>query len=743
MFENFDKFLAGKPIPGLVLFLLIGRLLLAQSNLRVMGHVRNAEDGAPLVGASVYLQGTGFGASTDEDGSFRLENVPPGDYTLVVALLGFQPRRVTHLQIREDQVTRVEIQLHPAPLSGDSVLVTAPVPDDALTATGEKIILGPQELKRYRALGLSRLLQQVAGLQVESEGSDGSRVRITIHGSRASQVLVLLDGQRLNNPQTGAVDLSLLSLDQIARVEIVRQGNAALYGSNAYAGVISFHSRDWVKQNESRVRAAAGSFNTYRGGLALERQLRGTGIFLNYSQNYSRQNFPYQYEGQTKIRQNAWYRHRKLFGKLTRGGKHFRTSLLYQGKWGERGIPSSFFDEQLPFAARLEEAFHTVQMRQRWFVSSHQLLEAQIGYHWLKQLYENTKVPAPYLKNRYRTKQTNAALEARLENRWQLHRRLDTRLGVSYLHEMLDQQNLLYPPASIGKKIREIESLFGSLDWKLPLPAGWFSSGRFHAALRLEKIFQHPWRGFPYAGINLVPKLLQELSLSFSWTRGVRYPDFNSLFWKGDARAQGNPNLQPEESTAWNTGLRYQPEKTWLPRLSLLYYQERIENLIFWFRRFDGVWEPRNEERFEKTGLDIMLQQNLWPEHLRLNLAYSWVQARNKKNDPILYDKRLVFVPEHSLNTSLWFGGDAWQAQVVARYVSERETVLANSRGTQLKPYFVWDASVHHTIRWRRVELEMGLVGKNLTGEDYQLILGYPMPGREFGVNISVKLFNP
>ncbi|NIT57820.1 MAG: TonB-dependent receptor plug domain-containing protein, partial [Aliifodinibius sp.] len=100
-----------------------------------------------------------------------------------------------------------------------------------------------------------QLLHQVAGVQIESVSGGAGRSIIRIHGSSANQVLVLLDGQRLNNPQTGEVDLSEIPLEQIERIEVVRQGNTAIFGGNAFGGVISFKSRRVENQNNFSLRS--------------------------------------------------------------------------------------------------------------------------------------------------------------------------------------------------------------------------------------------------------------------------------------------------------------------------------------------------------------------------------------------------------------------------------------------------------------------------------------------------------
>ena len=193
-------------------FLSLATTLFAQGNLRLTGQIFDVRSGTPLNGALIQVENSYLYALSDEDGFFFLENIEPGQYNISIERIGYHKTYLRNVRISADQPRKIQVALQPEPIAGDSVLVIANAwqSDDAFS--GDKIILGKRELENYRSLGVAQVLQQVAGVQVERAGSDGSRTLIKIHGGRANQVLVLLDGQRLNNPQTGEVDLSVIPL---------------------------------------------------------------------------------------------------------------------------------------------------------------------------------------------------------------------------------------------------------------------------------------------------------------------------------------------------------------------------------------------------------------------------------------------------------------------------------------------------------------------------------------------------
>jgi vitamin B12 transporter len=68
--------------------------------------------------------------------------------------------------------------------------------------------------------------------------------------------------------------------------------------------------------------------------------------------------------------------------------------------------------------------------------------------------------------------------------------------------------------------------------------------------------------------------------------------------------------------------------------------------------------------------------------------------------------------------------------------------VTANSRGTQILPYQIWDVMLGYVIPIKKVNLDLGLIIKNILNEDYQLIFGYPMPGTEYQLTLAIEI-NP
>ncbi len=711
-------------------------LLYGQSSIRLHGYVSDASNGEPVAGAIIQVVNSAFMEISKEDGYFTIENLPPGTYDISVSHLGYQSIELNRIVITADQPRRILIKLLQDPLQSDSVYVFATAVNPATDMDGEKIILTGDKIEQLKKLGLPGVLQQVAGLQIQTGNGGAGNMIIRIHGGSGSQVLILLDGQRLNNPQTGEVDLNLLPLELIDKIEITPHGNTAVYGNNAFDGIINFKTRKTSERAGGDIKSYLGSFSTAGGDVTLNFDISGVEFLTNYHQDYSEQNFQYQHEGEKFTRENAWTRNQKFFSKLTYRHTANELNMLLNYSQGQQGLPSSFYEEMLHHDAWSNFKFTTFQLNDRWLINNTFFVRTLLGYHKLDQFFNNGQDPSPF--TRYKSRQKNNLYEAKSEVFYQLHPSVSSRMGVNVLREQLESENLLYPQYSIGNRNRNTFSIYGSSEWSFSFLARILKANNWRAAARYEKYFNLPAKIYPFFGFSITPYYLSFISISGSWARAIRYPDFNSLFWKGDARSRGNPDLLPERKDQWNISLRTTWSNPLISSLSVYYFSENIEDLIFWHRNVQGIWEPRNEQKVHKQGLDFQLDQILIRQHLQWKLSYSYIDALNKSDEPNRYDKQIVFVPQHSLSSSIQGQLKAIQLLLLYRYVSERHVTAANT-GIPLHSYNVWDILASYDWIIGEFKLELGGALKNLSGTNYELIRGYPMPGREFQLSLALK----
>jgi len=198
-------------------------------------------------------------AVSDGRGEFEFRNLEPGAYRLGACAAGFQCQELP-LQIGDSGAT-ITIGL---PVAGvyEGVVVTATRQEEETSETPlASALLSSQTLERQGALNLAQALESIPGVNWTNAGS--FRSRPVIRGLDSNRVLVLVDGERLNNSRTSTVDTgietSLVDLSQVEQMEVVRGPGSVLYGSDALGGVVNIRTRGATPSETTRFGARLGA----------------------------------------------------------------------------------------------------------------------------------------------------------------------------------------------------------------------------------------------------------------------------------------------------------------------------------------------------------------------------------------------------------------------------------------------------------------------------------------------------
>lgn len=260
----------------------------------------------PLVGVSVVIAGTSNGASTDASGNYSLK-VPDGSYKLTYSFIGFSTLTKTVTVAGSDVVLDVQLEPSAAILSEVVVvgsrasqrsLLDSPVPVDILSAADLKTTGQPTFDKslQYRVPSFNSVNTPVNDATTlldpwELRNMGPSRTLILINGKRKNLSSLLYVQFSPGRGETG-VDISAIPQQAIKRVEILRDGASAQYGSDAIAGVINIILKDKFEYTSVDVNAgitSKGDGGMYKVALNGGSNLTGKG-FLNYTVDLQQQN---------------------------------------------------------------------------------------------------------------------------------------------------------------------------------------------------------------------------------------------------------------------------------------------------------------------------------------------------------------------------------------------------------------------------------------------------------------------
>src|SRR6266571_3055182 len=251
--------------------------LAAQQTGIVSGTVLAAESGAPLAGVSVVIVGTARSVFTSDKGEYRL-SVPAGTHAVRARLIGYEPaeQRVT---VTAGQTVTANFKLTATPLSVNEVVVVGARTSRTATETPVPVdVITSQEMTETGVTEVNQMLATLepsfnASHQTIADGSDHVNPA-SLRGLGPDQVLVLVNGKRRYSSAlvhvngtfgrgTVGVDLNAIPAAAIERIEVLRDGAAAQYGSDAIAGVINI-----VLKRQTERLEASSTVGTTPGGTA-------------------------------------------------------------------------------------------------------------------------------------------------------------------------------------------------------------------------------------------------------------------------------------------------------------------------------------------------------------------------------------------------------------------------------------------------------------------------------------------
>jgi len=444
---------------------------------------------------------------------------------------------------------------------------------------------------------------------------------LSIRGGTFEQVLVLVDGMRVSDPQTGHFDLDLtMPIEQIERIEILKGGASAAHGADAFGGVVNIVTRR-AEATRGELRLEGGTFSTYTGALSLETVTEGG---LGFSAGVARDDSDGHRDGADF---EMWRVHSRFNAPLAGG------ELVADAGWAARDFGAQGF---YAIFDSFEET-RTARGSVRW---NGALGPVQITPRVAYRKHDDTFIlfrddPAAFT-NVHDSRQTMADVTGRVA----LGSGVSLAVGGDWANETVDSNNLGNRDETRFGVFTELGVQRGALD--------------VVGGLRFDdrENFDSFWSPSLAVGLDLA----EGVRLRSSASRAFRTPTWTDRYYSDPAN-RGDPDLEMETGWSLEAGLDLD-----LPTLgrfatgSATLFQRSTDNLIDFARPAgsgdDVLWVARNVEEADFVGLELDLD-GIQAGPVLLNLSGFWLDLSTSED--AAFDSKSSLRP---LNRQLSIGAD-------------------------------------------------------------------------------------
>jgi outer membrane receptor for ferrienterochelin and colicins len=286
--------------------------LYAQSTGSISGKIVDDKTGEPLAFVNVVVENTSLGAATGMDGNYQLTGVPEGIHNIIISAVGFN-KIIESVMIEAGKEIVKNFALVSIALDvGEVVVYGASLRQERITEAPSSItVLESRDIQRFASHGqIAKLLEMEPGIDIAQNGLFDFNINTRgFNSSLNRRVLILLDGRDLGTAFLGATEWNGLTtpVEELGRIELIRGPGSALYGANAFNGVMNISSLKPKDSRGTRINLTAGESSSLRGDARFSNvvgKLSYKAMFGGYqgkSFATSRKNFNFEYEGLTAL----------------------------------------------------------------------------------------------------------------------------------------------------------------------------------------------------------------------------------------------------------------------------------------------------------------------------------------------------------------------------------------------------------------------------------------------------------
>ena len=246
-----------------LLFLLSISVVFAQKG-SIKGIVTDLDNGDPLIGANIIIDGTTMGAATDMDGTYLISNVPVGEHLLKVTYIGYELKEQSVTVIVDEELI-VDVSLASETIQMQTYVVTASRKRERVEDAPAAIsVITEKDIRRESNTNLGDYMKAVKGVEFTQSGIDSYNLSARgFNTSFSSRLLTLTDGRMANVPSLRLIAYNVIpvSFEDVKQIEIVLGPSSALYGPNAYTGVLNIITSSPLDGNSTSINIQGGKLS--------------------------------------------------------------------------------------------------------------------------------------------------------------------------------------------------------------------------------------------------------------------------------------------------------------------------------------------------------------------------------------------------------------------------------------------------------------------------------------------------
>jgi vitamin B12 transporter len=633
----------------------------------------------------------------------------------------------------------------------EGVTVTATrVPQTPLMSPLAITVVQRTDIEKMNGTTLADIVSATPGIFVKDYGAVSGIKTVSQRGLGAEHTLVLLDGVRISSAQYGSQDLGLLPVDEIGSVEIVRGGQSASFGADAVAGIINIVSLPIEAKGKVRVLGSAGSFGYRRYHVSASEGNGRDGIRISFGEEKSDGDFPFQFRNGQQVAElrrgnsDLLARYGSMHGRIGFGDRS-DLSVRLSAYHSERGVGGVVVSPYSLSIARQWDKDYLLQANSTTRFAGDSQLRVKGQIHSSYERYQDSRlvVGGILLDNSFRN------LDFRLEPQYEFSLGDSSRIAVG---------TELVRTSAIGNSVkneptREQAAAYVAGEISVLKGEGVVSQISLFPAMRIDAATAmspewSPQLGFILQFKNLATEVPRNpgVILRGSVSRNFRIPTFNELYFAGGGGI-GNPSLKPERSTSIDAGGLLHFSLFGDHTMSGTYFLNDMTDRVVWTAAGVGNVTPRNLRKVRSQGIEAtyawQLPDDLVEAALHYTSSYSRKRSGDYPGDPVI-NTQLIYVPEEAF--SAWIGsGIEWEEGLLReagvrigysftgfRYYTEDNTAF-------LPGYSVCDLTVRTKLAFGSLGFSVKGEVNNLFDKKYQVIPGYPMPGRSFRMTFGVE----